>query len=150
MTSPGQTAPHGDEKPLHEPRDVRLRGPFWTGVVLLALLVALLGAVAWLYGHGLRAAGQGGGATYEFTHGPEYEAEILRVRRELDARHAAALSGQPLVPGEHGVVTMPVEDALRVIAERGLPDWSRPPGAAEDAAWVAMREAWLRREGVAP
>jgi hypothetical protein len=57
----------------------------------------------------------------------------LQVRPQIDlatfrARENAILTTYAWVDKEHGIARIPVEEAMRLVAEQGLPDFPSPPG----------------------
>ena len=48
------------------------------------------------------------------------------------AQEAAILSSYAWVDKEHGIVRIPVADAMRLVAERGMPVFASPPGEGEE------------------
>jgi hypothetical protein len=109
----------------HEPTDVSAR-VIWIGVP--ALLVSVIGLsllVLWLFP----------GRTVDRTMHqplPRFPSPELQVSPREDmanfrAREVRWLESVGWVDRSHGVVHIPIEDAMRKVAQEGIPDWPTPP-----------------------
>ena len=128
----------------HEPTDVSARGLFiFAGALLATVVLTLLGLVVlfegyeygdrWLHARGTRDEP---GARSLVHAPPDYQGPLLQVKPEEDLRwmdkhNAAALASYGWVDRPAGVVRIPVDRAIDVLAERGVPPVS--PGLTLEA-----------------
>ena len=118
----------------HETTDVSVPGLFiFAGSLLAVLLVVLVGIVVLFKGYGVldryldkrRAQGEPGSNSLVRLQ-PDYQGPLLQVRPERDlhqmqAANAADLRGYGWVDRSKGVVRLPLDRAMDLVAERGLP-----------------------------
>ena len=110
----------------HEPTDVGERFVWGAFSLLLGSLVAIALLVFWLYP----------GATTDRTirlPTPVYPDPRLQPspRGDMQAFYGEEmrrLNGVGWVDQAHGVVHIPIADAMRRIAQQGIPGWPTPPG----------------------
>ena len=118
----------------HETTDVSVPGLFAFGVGLtVSVAVILVGLVAFFYAFNLlnthldrRIARQEPGAASRVRVAPAYDGPLLQVKPEEDLRwmrshNAANLGGYGWVDRPAGVVRLPIDRAMDLLAERGLP-----------------------------
>lgn len=118
----------------HETSDVSIKGLFIFGGSLFALLLGILIAVAVFYkgfdflsehlDKGRAHTETGAASLVQAT--PDYQGPLLQVKPEEDLRwmrdhNAIDLNSYGWVDRPNGVVRMPVERAIDLLAERGLP-----------------------------
>jgi len=126
----------------YEKEDTNERSTFWFGVVILVVMVGTAFATKPLYNLlSERETAAQAPAAYEGDADPaalEAPPPRLQVRPEIDladfrAQEAAILTTYAWVDKEHHIVRIPVEDAMRLIAERGMPVFESPelPGESE-------------------
>ena len=128
----------------HEPKDVNVKWLFIFAGSLLAFLVAMFLGLAVLFegyqfvDHWLdaRRARTEPGAESRVHIRPDYAGPLLQVKPEEDLRwmkthNAQALDGYAWVDRSKGVVRLPVDRAMDLIVERGLPPVS--PGLTIEA-----------------
>jgi hypothetical protein len=134
-----------DENPevRYEHRDVSEGSTFWFGVGILAVMVVVAFLAKPLYDMlAERESATQPPAAYvaEANRGAlEPPAPRLQVRPENDleafrAREDAILTTYAWVDKEHGVVRIPIQEAMRIVAERGMPDFpsSSPTEMSEE------------------
>jgi hypothetical protein len=126
----------------HEESDVAIRplATFLVALVVGLAVVALL--TAWMFGAFLATTNTAEDAVPVVTPPEEsFTAPELQVspRRDLQlfrAREARVLSSTEWIDREQGIVRIPVERAIKIVAERGFPDWPKaevtPPVAGAD------------------
>ena len=118
----------------HETTDVSVPGLFiFAGGLLVTVAVILVGLVvlfgAYSYGNrwlNTRIERQEPGAASKVHLQPDYEGPLLQVKPEEDLRwmrehNAVDLDGYGWVDQPAGVVRLPIDRAMDLIAERGLP-----------------------------
>jgi len=116
-----------------EKRDVNARSSFWFGFWILAVMVVVAFLVKPLFNFlSKRETAAQGPAAYVLATEPgalEPSGPRLQVKPELDigafrAQEDAILESYAWVDKERGVVRIPVVEAMRLVAERGLPVFS--------------------------
>lgn len=116
----------------NEQRDVRFKyvaaGASW---LALAMALALLWAW-WLFPHTMTDQ-------YVARPVPQFAQPQLQSSPRLDMerftqQQMKALNGVYWLDQGRGVVHLPIADAMRKVAEEGIPDWPTPPPAAKPAA----------------
>ena len=125
----------------HEERDVRLR-PLLIGLFGIAAIVAgsfvLVAAVQNVVSRmaDARAVSERPRvAMRELPPEPRLQPAPVEDLHEMLAEHDALLSSYGWVDREKGVVRIPIERAMQLVAERGLP----APGVGEDSAAEVRR-----------
>jgi len=112
----------------HEPTDIGERFVWWAAASMLGLLAACA-LVTWLlYPR----------ATLDRTLElplPVYPAPRLQANPAADlrafrARELERLNGTGWIDKTHGIVHIPIEDAMRSVAKQGIADWPKPSGGA--------------------
>lgn len=118
----------------HEMTDVRVKGLFvFAGVLLVVLMVVLVGLAVLFKGYGYldryldkrRAQGEPGSNSLVRMQ-PNYEGPLLQIRPEQDLHrmqraNAGDLRGYGWVDRGKGVVRLPIDRAMELVAQRGLP-----------------------------
>ena len=127
IASPAE--PSEDDLPLatHEGTDVNLRPMVVGGVLLLLGLGGVLGATAWLYpragtGQELGPIRQG-----DFP-APRLQTDVGADMALFRAGQLQQLNGAYWLDRERGRVHLPIADAMRDVAARGIADWPAAPG----------------------
>ena len=128
----------------HEPKDVNIKGLFIFAGALLATLAAIfIGLIVLFEGYqyvdhwlNARRARTEPGAESRVHIRPDYAGPLLQVKPEEDLRwmtthNAQDLDGYGWVDRAKGVVRVPVDRAMDLIAQRGLPPVS--PGLTLEA-----------------
>ena len=124
-----------------EKRDINERSAFWLGAWILLVMVLVAFLVNPLYNLlSKRETAAQAPAAYVLASEPgalEPSGPRLQVRPELDidafrAQEDAILESYAWVDKERGVVRIPVVEAMRLVAERGLPAFSLPGGDGEE------------------
>ncbi len=113
----------------HETSDVGFKSMLIAGILMLAALSLVAALVIWLYPR----------STYDKELGrplPKFAEPALQPDTSLDMRnfHAeemAALNGAGWVDQAHGIVHIPIADAMRDVARTGIPDWPTTPRRPE-------------------
>ena len=131
--------PHTDEARAaltagHETTDVNVLGlSIFAGSLLVALLAVLAGTIVLFKGYGVmdryldkrRAQGEPGANSLVRVQ-PNYAGPLLQIRPEQDLHqmqraNAADLRGYRWVDRNHGVVRLPIDRAMDLVVQRGLP-----------------------------
>ena len=133
---------HGGENHdvRYEKEDINERSTFWFGFWILVLMVGVAFLLKPLYdllvAHGVESQAP---AAYVAESDPEAlapPAPRLQVLPELElaelrAQEEAILDSYAWIEKDRGVVRIPVEEAMRIVAERGLPTFPAPQETAE-------------------
>jgi hypothetical protein len=110
-----------------EPQDVTFRFLLFgvAGVLGLVLFCALL--AMWLY----PSAVQDRRFTSELPAypAPRLQSDTQRDLKQFQAEELARLNSAGWVDRDQGIVHIPIDDAMRRIAQQGIPDW---PSQADD------------------
>ena len=118
----------------HETTDVGVRGLFiFAGSLLVCLGICLVGVIVLFKGFGVmdhyldkhRAEGEPGSNSLVRVQ-PDYQGPLLQIRPERDLhemQHATAsdLRGYGWIDRKKGIVSVPVDRAMDLVAQRGLP-----------------------------
>jgi hypothetical protein len=126
-----------DENPevRYEHKDVNEGSTFWFGVGILAVMVVVAFLAKPLYDLlAERETATQPPAAYQAeadAEALEPPAPRLQVRPEIDlgtfrAREDAILTTYAWVDKEHGIVRIPVQEAMRIVAKQGMPDFPSP------------------------
>lgn len=130
-------APHSaGRRPGHEQSDARARPIVLFGAGLALFVAAVFLVLAWgfdaLKAHFDREAAQPHPLALEPNPvGPRLQATPERTRREHEAALNARLARYGWIDRESGVVHVPIERALELVAAEGLPQRQSPPAQAE-------------------
>jgi hypothetical protein len=124
-----------------EKRDINERSAFWFGFWVLAVMVVVAFLVKPLYNLlSKRETAAQAPAAYVLATEPgalEPSGPRLQVKPELDigafrAQEDAVLASYAWVDKERGVARIPVVEAMRLVAERGLPVFPQTQDDAEE------------------
>ena len=112
----------------HETRDIAFRPMLIAaGLMAFALALVVLG-VRWMYPHVTTDVVIAGRT-------PNYPAPQLQTDPSGDMARfylgeMQQLNGTGWVDRAQGLVHIPIEDAMRQVVQRGIPDWPAPPAGA--------------------
>jgi hypothetical protein len=125
------SAQPNDDNPevVHEESDVNVRAifGFGAGLVLLAVVVHLF--LWWLLGAYNRQAERSqthlyplaAGQQEQIAPGPRLQDNPQQDMRELRVKQESLLQGYAWVNRGSGIARIPIEEAMRMVVERGLP-----------------------------
>jgi len=111
----------------HETSDLDARVAGLFGAVLMTVILALMAATYWVYEYSTsrQAARYPAVSPFAYTREPMPEPRLQvdapRELRELRAAEDAALHGYAWIDKERGLVRIPIDRAIDVLAQRGLP-----------------------------
>jgi hypothetical protein len=111
----------------HEGTDVGFRAMLVAGVLMLLTLCGVLGLAAWLYPGAQtdKLLAPAANATFPAPRlQPDVAADMARFRAE----QLQQLNGAYWLDRDRRRVHMPIADAMREVAARGIPDWPTAPG----------------------
>ena len=129
------SAPHENGDVRYEEKDINERSTFWFGFWVLAVMVVVSVLVKPLYDLlATREDESQPPAAYVAGTDPallEPPTPRLQVKPEKDlatlrAQEDAILTSYAWVEKDRGIVRLPVEEAMRIVAEHGLPTFSGP------------------------
>lgn len=132
----------GHEEVRFEKEDVKEPSVFWFGVVILLVMVVVALGLKPLYDFlGKREDATQRPAANLLPPAPqalEPPAPRLQVTPQTDlatlrAREDRILHSYAWLDKERGISRIPVEDAMRIVAESGLPRFEATPSVAKDA-----------------
>jgi len=122
---------HKDDNPevVHEESDVNVRAIVGFGAGLIVLAVVVHFFLWWLLGAYNRQAERSQSHIYPLAAGrqeqdppgPRLQNNPQQDMRELRSKQEALLKGYAWVNREGGVARIPIEEAMRIVVERGLP-----------------------------
>jgi hypothetical protein len=121
----------------HETSDLDSRVAGLFGAVLATVIILLMTATYWIYNFSIsrQAARYPAESPLAYTREPmpepRLQVDARRDLRELRAAEDAALQGYGWIDKERGLVRIPIDRAIDVLARRGLP--VRAPPAPGDA-----------------
>ena len=103
-----------------ERRDVSARGLFIFGGGFIAFMAVALASLFYIYGAPTRGLGNAKEAV-----APVVAETTLRAQRlQFEAAEEAQLESFGWIDRSAGIARIPIEDALRIVASEGLPQWS--------------------------
>jgi len=113
----------------HETRDVNLRWMVISGVILVVLLVAAFVMMRWTFDlfEAREAGRQSEPATLVADPGPSrppeprLQANPRLELQEMRAEEIAVLESYGWVDRDKGVARMPIDEAMKIVVQRGLP-----------------------------
>ena len=111
----------------HETSDLDARVPALFGAALTTAIIVLMAATYWIYDFSVsRQAARYPvvsplAYTREPTPEPRLQVDAPRELRELRAAEDAALHGYAWIDKDRGLVRIPIDRAIEVLAQRGLP-----------------------------
>jgi hypothetical protein len=114
---------------VHEESDVNVRAILGFGFALIVVAVIVHVFLWWLQGTYQRRTEEGQLQEYPLAAGqqeplppaPRLQENPQREMRELRARQEALLNGYGWVNRDAGVARIPIEEAMRIVVQRGLP-----------------------------
>lgn len=114
---------------VHEESDVHVGAILRYGAGLFAVALVVLVFLWWLLGVYGRQHERAQTQVYPMAAGqqdrlppfPRFQANPQQELRELRAKQKALLDGYGWVNKEGGVARIPIEDAMKMVVERGLP-----------------------------
>ncbi len=122
---------HNPDSPavVHEESDVNVRAIVGYGIGLMVVAVVVHVFLWWLLGTYTRQAERAQTRAYPLAAGqqeqlppsPRFQDNPQQDMRELRAKQQALLQGYGWVHREVGVARIPIEEAMRLVVERGLP-----------------------------
>jgi hypothetical protein len=118
----------------HERRDVNVRWLAYSGVALVVLLIGSLALMWGLFGifdsERRRVDTPTPLAdTRPLPPGPRLQASPAQDMQELLATEHGLLQDYAWVDPSTGIVRIPIEQAMTVVVQQGLPDWRQVPAA---------------------
>lgn len=128
-----------NESVAYERRDVNARAIFWIGVAMIIAAVVIHTVVWWLFDAFDRREAQKGRPPASLVHAPRPAPPDPRLQtdapadlRELRDAKERELESYGWVDRQKGVVHIPVEQAMTILVQRGLP--KTPPPTHENGA----------------
>ena len=114
---------------VHEESDVNVRAILGSGLALVVVAVIIHVFLWWLQGLSQSQAGRAQVQTYplaagqqdQLPPGPRLQEHPQQDMSELRQKQDAILNGYGWVNREAGIARIPIEDAMRIVVERGLP-----------------------------
>ncbi len=123
---PGAEGPAERHLPTaaHERKDVTFRAMALGGIAVLICLVVALSAARWIY--------SGNDKTLHFQPPASYPLPALQDDPVADmnrfrSEQLQQLNGIYWLDKASGIVHLPIEDAMRIVARDGIPDWPKTP-----------------------
>ena len=129
-----QYLPPGDHR--HEVEDVRPRSLFMFLLLLIASLIISGLFLAWYYSHLARRAQQADPPASPWADGdappagPQLQVAPAASLHELRRKEQETLSSMQWISRTDGLVQIPIDRAIKLVAQRGLPQWPKVPPAA--------------------
>src|SRR5438552_205098 len=121
-----------------EPRDIDARLIALFGVALAGFILLSLIVIRLLYGIPLRPVPFGFG-TGLFERGlPALQIDPRADRQAYEAEKDRQLHGYAWIDRADGIARIPIEEAMRVIADNGVPDWGQKTPPRDDECTVLM------------
>ena len=127
---------HSPDNPevVHEESDVNVNAILGYGVALMVVAVVIHVFLWWLLGVYQRQAERSqtqafplaAGQQEQVPSGPRLQHQPQQDMRELRAKQEALLKGYEWVNREGGVARIPIEEAMRIVVQRGLPTRKAP------------------------
>lgn len=126
-TTPQRDALTGTPVTAHETSDLDARVAGLFGAVLMTAILALMATTYWIYEFSTsRQAARYPAVsplayTREATPEPRLQVNAPRELRELRRAEDAALHGYAWIDKDRGLVRIPIDRAIEILAQRGLP-----------------------------
>jgi hypothetical protein len=121
-------APRDNPAVVHEESDVNVRAILGFGVGLLIVSVVIAAFLWWLFGFFSRQSTPAAPLfplamerQNALPSGPRFQENPQQDMRDLRAREEAALKSYEWINRDAGVARIPIEEAMRIVVERGLP-----------------------------
>jgi len=111
----------------HEGADVGFGAMLVAGVLMLLALGGVLGFAAWLY-PGAATDKLLAPATNATFPAPRLQPDVAADMAQFRAEQLQQLNGAYWLDRDRNRVHMPIADAMRDVAARGIPDWPTAPG----------------------
>lgn len=111
----------------HEGTDVGFRAMLAAGILMLLALGGILELSAWLY-PGSQTDKLLTPATNATFPAPRLQPDVVADMTRFRAEQLQQLNGAYWLDRERNRVHMPITDAMRDVAARGIPDWPATPG----------------------
>lgn len=111
----------------HEGTDVGFRALLVAGVLMFLALGGVLGFASWLY-PGAQTDKILSSANNDAFPAPRLQPDAAADMARFRAEQLQQLDGAYWLDRERGRVHMPIADAMRDVAARGIPDWPTAPG----------------------
>lgn len=135
----------------YERRDVNTRAVFWVGVALVVAAVVIHTAVWWLFDLFDRREALKGPPPATLVNAPRAAPPAPRLQtdapadlNDFRAEEKHELEGYGWVDRQKGVVRIPVERAMTLLLERGLPN-NEPPGQVNGATQAGQQSQGQNR-----
>lgn len=141
--------PRDEAGPTHEPARVNVRATMVTGFVLVSLVIVTFALITWLisrFEHQPRMADQTGRrqiAAEQLFPEPEVDADQPEQLRNLRKTENEQLDSYGIVEKGTGIVHIPIDRAMALVAQNGLPFGKRPApseGQKTDSAKKTKQE----------
>ena len=117
----------------HETRDVNIFLIGLFGLSMVALLVGSLGLISWLFGvFAGKPLGRARSApiaeTRPYPPAPRLQASPTRDLQEMRRLENAILQNYGWIDQTAGIARIPIDQAMELLARRGLPSWNEVSG----------------------
>lgn len=123
-----------NESVAYEKRDVNVRAILWTGVVIIVSAILIHTVVWWLFAFFNRQEAHKGRppATLVNARRPQPPEPRLQADPPADLNQMRAVENSELhtygwIDHEKGRVRIPIDQAMRLLVQRGLPQNQQPP-----------------------
>jgi hypothetical protein len=136
------TAPRPENpKVRYEKEDINARSTFWFGLWILLIMVAVSFLIKPLYdllvtrnAEGQPPAAYAGRVNAADLRPPAPRLQVTPSRDlwTFRSREDAVLGSYAWVDKDRGIVRIPIEEAMRIAAERGIPTFSAPEAVAPE------------------
>ena len=125
----------------HETTDINTRGVAWSAVALAIVIVAVLCALRGLYGAftNQRPSRSTDSRTNAPSSKPRLQIDEARDLSRLHEHEDTILDGYGWVDQKAGIARIPIERAMDIVAQRGLP--APPPGPGKTRLEIRQEKA---------
>jgi hypothetical protein len=110
----------------YEPTDVTFRFLLCGACIVLGVILLSALGVMWLYPSTIRDHRLTG--TLPVYPAPRLQFDPAAVLQRFMTQERSRLGSYGWVDKDHGIVHIPIDEAMRRIAARGIPDWPSPRG----------------------
>ncbi len=111
----------------YEPSDVTFRFlACGAGVVIATILLCVLG-VMWMYPNAVQDRRIP--SALPVYPAPRLQSDPAADLRRFTAKELSRLNSVGWVDKSHGIVHIPIDQAMQKVAAQGIPDWPTPPGS---------------------